>query len=120
MTVVRRPLQSMVCSGRLTICDQKTSVCRASYTSLADDLIQLAVPVVGLLDFTKSMHTHRTDVGVHPVNRTNRHPSSSPSHRDDSRALGIAVRELKNGAFVPTGQELRLLRIRRSYDLYSL
>ena len=23
MTVVRRPLQSMVCSGRLTICDQK-------------------------------------------------------------------------------------------------
>ena len=24
MTVVRRPLQSMVCSGRLTICDQKS------------------------------------------------------------------------------------------------
>jgi glutaminase len=23
VTVVRRPLQSMVCSGRLTICDQK-------------------------------------------------------------------------------------------------
>jgi hypothetical protein len=25
VTVVRRPLQSMVCSGRLTICDQKYS-----------------------------------------------------------------------------------------------
>jgi hypothetical protein len=26
VTVVRRPLQSMVCSGRLTICDQKYSI----------------------------------------------------------------------------------------------
>jgi|SRR5882724_1409852 len=31
VTVVRRPLQSMVCSGRLTICDQKFLLSSATY-----------------------------------------------------------------------------------------
>jgi hypothetical protein len=40
VTVVRRPLQSMVCSGRLTICDQKTPDKRVRRIRLAPTVRQ--------------------------------------------------------------------------------